>query len=93
MALFARHILHRVRAPAKALGEVGVTTSALFRACHLRTGDFHELAEVLSHLVRRGGLGLVLSGKRWRAQERNGEEKDEEQSTSPHSDLPKYYSR
>jgi hypothetical protein len=91
MALFARNFLHRVRAPAEALGEVSVTSSALFRPCRLRTGDFDKLAEVLPDLVRRGRLGFVLSGKRWREQERNREEKDEEQSTSPHSDLPKYH--
>jgi hypothetical protein len=53
----------------------------------------HELTEVLRDVVRRDCLGLVLSGKRWSEQERkrNGEEKSEEQSTSPHSDLPKYY--
>jgi hypothetical protein len=64
MALFAGNFLHRVRAPAEALGEVRVTLSALFLPHHFRAGDLHELAEVLSDLVRRGGLGFVLSGKR-----------------------------
>src|ERR1019366_10794417 len=62
-------------APAVALGEVSVTLCALFRPCHLRAGDFHELAEVLRDLVRRGRLGFVFSGKRWSEQEGNGEEK------------------
>jgi hypothetical protein len=89
MALFAGNFLHRVRAPAKALGEVSVTSRALFRPCHLRSGDFDELAEVLRDLVRWGCLGSVLTGKRRCEQEPSRKEKKEEQTASPHSDLPK----
>src|ERR1035441_10535148 len=89
VALFARNLLHRVRAPAKALGEVGVTSSALFRPRPLRSGEFHELAEVLRDLARGACLGFVLTRKRWCEQEPSRKEKKEEQSASPHSDLPK----
>jgi hypothetical protein len=68
MALFARNFLHRMPAPAIALGEVSMTSSALFSSNFLRAGDFYELAEILPDLVRRGGLGFVLSRKRRRKQ-------------------------
>src|ERR1022692_844268 len=81
MALFAGDLLHRVRTAAEALRQVSVTSSALLLPCHLRAGNFHELAEVLCDLVRRGRLGFVLGGKRCSEQQgRSGEEKSEEQS-------------
>src|ERR1017187_276975 len=87
VTLFARNFLHRVRAPPVGLRQVSVTSNALLLTRHLRAGDFHELAEVLCELVRRGRLGFVLGGKRCREQQGSGEEKSEEQSASLHSDL------
>src|SRR5260370_34253096 len=90
MALFAGNFLHRVHAPAKALGEVSVTSSALLRPRHLRSGDFHELAEVLRDLVRWGCLGFVLARKR-RCEQKPSRKEKEQQSLSPHSDLPNLF--
>src|SRR5450755_2562393 len=95
VALFAGNFLHRVRAPAVALGEVGMASIALLRPCRLCSWDVHELAEVLRHLVRRRCLGLafVLGGKHWSGQQASGEQKDEEQNASLHSDLQSNDSR
>src|SRR5262249_12073648 len=86
VALFAGYVLYRVTASAIALGEVSVARGALIRPCCLRPRDFHELTEVLGHLVRLS-LGLVLCAERRSEQKGKSKQKGEEQTTWPHGDL------
>src|ERR1039457_2388345 len=74
VTLFAGHFLNRVSASAIGLREISMTSSTLFLSHFLRTRNVHELAEILSDLVRCAGLAFILGGKRGNHYQRNGEE-------------------